>query len=66
MCAFKLTHEANYARHFIFRIASVITLEMRFLSERGSRNSKENKGACMEKSAVNLNRKMSTGISEDM
>lgn len=57
MCAFKLTHETNYARHFIFKMASVIALEMRFLSE-----SKENKGACMEKSAMNLNRKISTGI----
>lgn len=57
MCAFKLTHETNYARHFIFKMASVITLEMRFLSE-----NKEDKGACMEKSAMNLNRKMSTGI----
>lgn len=57
MWAFELTHETNYATHFIFKTASVITLEKIFLSEGGIKHSKENEGAYMEKAATNLNRK---------
>lgn len=48
MWAFELTRETNYAQHFIFKMASVITLEKRLLSKTGSKDSKENEDTYME------------------